>query len=487
MENAWPARKGPPRFSFGRFEVEVDRARVRRDGQPVALRPKTFALLVHLADRAGTVVGKQELMDAVWPGLVVTDDSLTQAISELRGALDDREQQLIKTVPKRGYLFDAAVGPTLMPFTDLSEPPAPHLALAIDTGLSTDLGRLADIRVTPRGSAAALGNSASVDLKRVAGELGARFVVTGTVRRDGERLQVNTQLVRTDDGTLLWADRFEYASAADWVEQRDISARIANLLDLRLRDAVFLQARHAPPNNRAVDHWMRGAYLMSSLATRDELQQAQKEFQAALDLQPDSSHALAGLASTHFAAVRHRFTDQREQELQAAERLARQALVIDPQSQDAMSWLAGALMFNGRIAEAMAVTQRQLALNPNHVHANRDLAAELYFSGRWEDALRQLEVAIRLNPLDRRNLASAHSMAATALIALQRYDEAIARARLVLDGPGKGGHGIIASAEAWRGDLEAILFRYIAIAAQADAASAVWRRGVGRGSCSSCA
>ncbi len=111
MGNAWPAREGPPRLTFGDFEIEVDLVRARRNGQPVALRPKTFALLVHLADRAGTVVSKQELMAAIWPGLVVTDDSLTQAISELRGALDDRDQKLIKTIPKRGYLFDTAVRP----------------------------------------------------------------------------------------------------------------------------------------------------------------------------------------------------------------------------------------------------------------------------------------------------------------------------------------------------------------------------------------
>ena len=231
-------------------------------GSPIALRPKTFALLVHLADRAGTVVGKQELMDAVSARLVVTDDSLTQAISELRGALGDRDQQLIKTIPKRGYLFDAAVQPApaaagrvadrrdvdrarlgdtkrcraasrlvglqsplaryglwqiraaspvpigtvlaedrslaVMPFTDLSEPPAPHLAQAVDTDLSTDLGRLADTRVMPRSAAAPLGTSAGVDLKRVARELDVRHVVTGTVKRDGEHVQVTAQLMRAD-------------------------------------------------------------------------------------------------------------------------------------------------------------------------------------------------------------------------------------------------------------------------------------------------
>lgn len=516
MAITWHAREGPPRLAFGRFVVDVERAQVRRDDQPIALRPKTFALLVHLVDRSGTVVGKQELMDVVWSGLVVTDDSLTQAISELRGALDDREQKLIKTIPKRGYLFDIAVRPgpeppidaaaagpptaaqhsrqrlweaaltvlllvgafgiartgsdsdvpigrtftqsrsvAVMPFDDLSEPPAPHLAQAVDTGLSTDLARLADTLVMPRGSAAALGTSASVDPKRVARELGVRHIVTGTVRRDGERLHVTAQLVRTEDGALLWADRFAYSSAADWLEQRDISARIANLLDLRMRDAVLQQARTSPPSSQAVDQWMRGAYILSRLRTKAELLQAREHFQTALALQPDSAHALAGLAMTHVEAVLYRWTDQRELTLDTGARLARQALTIDPQNQDAMVALAGALMFDGRIDEAMAVTRQHLRMNPNDARANRDLAAQYYFAGRWEDSLQQVEIAIRLNPLDRLNLALCHTMAATALVPLRRYDEAIDRARLILDGPRAGGRGIIASAEALRGNLDA--------------------------------
>jgi len=343
----------------------------------------------------------------------------------------------------------------VMPFTDLSEPPAPHLALAVDTGLSTDLGRLADVRVTPRASAAALGTSAHVDLKRVARELGARHVVTGTVRRDGERLQVTAQLVRADDGTLLWADRFEYASAADWLEQRDISARIANLLELRMRDSLLLKAHKTPQSSQAIDHWARGVYIMLTLRTREELQQARREFQAALDLQPDSSHALAGLALVHTSTVLYRWTDQRQQELDTAERLARQALAIDPQNQDALMALARALMFNGRIADAMAVTRQHLSLSPNHARANSDLAAQYYFAGRWEDALRQVDLAIRLSPLDRAHVAGCQVLAATALIPLRRYDEAITRAQLVLDGPRAGGYGVIASAEAWRGNLDA--------------------------------
>jgi DNA-binding winged helix-turn-helix (wHTH) protein/TolB-like protein/cytochrome c-type biogenesis protein CcmH/NrfG len=518
MDAGLQVRGGPTRQAFGPFLIDVDRAEVSRDGTPLALRPKTFALLLHLVDRHGKVVGKQELLEAVWPGIVVTDESLTQAVSELRGALGDRDQTLIRTVSRRGYRFDgdvralppaadqpasaaspsplrrtrrwwtalAGVGTLLvaalafalvqlrpatptsigvalaesrslavMPFTDLSEPPAPHLALAIDTGLSTDLGRLADVRVTPRGSVAALGTSASVDFKHIARALGVRHVVTGTVRRDGERLHVTAQLVRADDGTLLWADRFEYASAADWLEQRDISARIANLLELRMRDSLLQQAHRRPQSSEAIDHWARGVYIMLKLRTRDELQQARQEFQAALALQPDSSHALAGLALFHSSLVVYRWTDERQRELDTAEKLARQALAIDPQNQDALMALARSLMFNGHIADATAVTRQHLSLNPNHARANSDLAAQYYFAGRWQDALRQVDLAIRLSPLDRAHVSACQVLAATALIPLQRYDEAIMRAQLVLDGPRAGGYGVIASAEAWRGNLEA--------------------------------
>ena len=508
-----------PRRAFGTFVIDADRAQVTQHGIPIALRPKTFALLVQLADRAHCIVGKQELLDAVWPGLIVTDDSLMQAISELRGALGDRDHQLIKTIPKRGYLLDATVQPApavadelptaatstaapvrtkrsrvavalvgivlaagtcyglwqmnaaspvhigtilaenrslaVMPFTDLSEPPAPHLAQAVDTDLSTDLGRLADTRVMPRSAAAPLGSSAGVDLKRVGRELDVRHIVTGTVKRDGEHVQLTVQLTRADSGALLWAERFDYGSAADWVARRDVSARIANVLDLRLRDATLQRSREAAPNNVAVDRWMRGAYIMSRLKTKAELLLARTEFEAALALQPDSSHALAGLATTYGQAVAYRWADDHKATLQTAEQLARQALAIDPHNQVAMHVLGGSLMFDGRIDEAMAITRQHLALNPNDAHASQNLAALYYFAGRWEESLQQVEVAIRLNPLDRLHLANCHVLAATALIPLHRYDEAIERARLVLDGPRAGGLFLVASAEAWRGNLDA--------------------------------
>lgn len=92
---------------FAGFDVDLERGELRVRGAPVALRPKSFALLVYLARHPGRLLSKDELIEAVWPDVAVTDDSLVQCISELRAALGGGDRQLIKTVPRRGYMLEA--------------------------------------------------------------------------------------------------------------------------------------------------------------------------------------------------------------------------------------------------------------------------------------------------------------------------------------------------------------------------------------------
>jgi DNA-binding winged helix-turn-helix (wHTH) protein/TolB-like protein len=94
---------------FDRFELDLARGTVSAGGQPIPLRPKTFSLLCHLLAHPGRLVSKDELLDNVWPDVVVTEDSVIQCVGELRAALGDREQQLIKTAPRRGYILDVSV------------------------------------------------------------------------------------------------------------------------------------------------------------------------------------------------------------------------------------------------------------------------------------------------------------------------------------------------------------------------------------------
>jgi predicted ATPase/DNA-binding winged helix-turn-helix (wHTH) protein len=110
-------------YQFGEFTLDVVRGCVLRAGEEIKLRPKVYETLKYLVEHPGQLIGKQELMQAVWPGSFVTDDSLVQCTLELRRALDDRSQQLLKTVPRRGYLFTAEViqrttKPDPLPTTD---------------------------------------------------------------------------------------------------------------------------------------------------------------------------------------------------------------------------------------------------------------------------------------------------------------------------------------------------------------------------------
>ena len=103
--------KDDQQLTFGRFVLDLRRGVLLLDGREVGLRPKTFAVLCFLVQHPGRLVSKEELLAAVWPNLVVTDDTLVQSIGELRRALGDAGSKLIVTVPRRGYRFEASEAP----------------------------------------------------------------------------------------------------------------------------------------------------------------------------------------------------------------------------------------------------------------------------------------------------------------------------------------------------------------------------------------
>jgi DNA-binding winged helix-turn-helix (wHTH) protein len=110
---------------FDRFALDLTRGGLRSDDHEIHLRPKTFEVLRHLAENAGRLVSKQELYEAVWPGVVVTDDSLVQCIRELREKLGDDSRSLIRTLARRGYLLDAEVSVTPLSAAIVTRPEQP--------------------------------------------------------------------------------------------------------------------------------------------------------------------------------------------------------------------------------------------------------------------------------------------------------------------------------------------------------------------------
>ena len=240
-------------FCFEGYTLDLARGRLRGAGAEIELRPKAFELLRHLIENAGRVVPKGELVNAVWPNVIVGDDSLARCLSDLRQALGDADRQIIKTVPRRGYMFaalvtvsaggepaprPAAAPPRLsivvLPFANLSnDPEQEYFADGITDDLTTDLSRIADSLVIARGTAFMYKGKA-VCAKQVGRELGVRYVLEGSIRRSGDRVRVNAQLIDASTDAHLWAERVEGDTGDLFALQDELTRKIAVAVDLEL-------------------------------------------------------------------------------------------------------------------------------------------------------------------------------------------------------------------------------------------------------------
>src|SRR5271163_666105 len=235
---------------FDRFALDVSRGSLASEVGEIWLRPKSFAVLRYLVENAGRMIAKDEIFMALWPNSIVTDDSLVQCISEIRQVLHDDGQRLIKTLPRRGYLFDAAITrsegaaasaaqqtssaaagdgvansdratimPTeeefahrlsiaVMPLVNVSGDPAyDYLADALTENLITDLSRIRESMIITPNSVFSYKDK-HVSVEQVARELGVRYLFTGGLQGSATRIRVNGQLIDARRGTNLWAERF---------------------------------------------------------------------------------------------------------------------------------------------------------------------------------------------------------------------------------------------------------------------------------------
>jgi TolB-like protein len=264
------------RLRFGPFVLDEARASVvLPDGGERQLRPKSFDLLRHLVANAQRVVTRAEILDAVWPGLFVTDDSVTQCMTDIRRALGDTGGQVIRTVPRRGYLLQAEVTaearrmpvsngnaarvvaplPTetpsiaVLPFRgDPNRPEDRYFAEGIIEGIVHVLSGLEGLMVLSLGtSLAQAGHDA--DVRTVGRALGARYLLRGTLRRSGGRLRLYCELVLTETGAVVRADLHEGSDGDLFALQDRISTDVAVTIAPRVREQDLALARRKPPAN----------------------------------------------------------------------------------------------------------------------------------------------------------------------------------------------------------------------------------------------
>jgi TolB-like protein/DNA-binding winged helix-turn-helix (wHTH) protein/Tfp pilus assembly protein PilF len=475
---------------FAGFEVDFDRGELRSAGTVVALRPKTFALLTYLIGRPGQLLSKDQLMDAVWPDVVVTEDSLFQCIGELRAALGDSAQKLIKTVPRRGYLFDATVSTAapdkpvaerpppadevpaparvvrrpialgamvvvlllvvgaaafllwrpgsqltarntvaILPLTDLSSESAANLAEAVTEDLIIDVSRLPDTLVIAQSSTQAF-TGRDPDVQGIGRRLNASFVLSGSLRRNGDAVSIAVKLHAADTAAVLWSERFDYADNSKWNWQRDITARIANALHVRM-DAALPQSE-TPYAGRAaagIDPMLQGWHLLRRIHGRAEPQQARTLFEQALKIDPDSPEALSGLALSHMTEVLGRWSESPSTQIALAAEAIEKALILKP-ADPRINNIRGLVLYaQGKIDEAEKATERALELHPNWPRALQRLGFLRLQQGRPAEVAAPVLMSQRLNPLDTEQMSQSHFTLGMAQFHLRQDDEAYEQMR----------------------------------------------------------
>jgi len=408
---------------FGNVVLDLDRALLRdSSGAEVALRPKSLDLLLELARNPGRVMSRDELFDAVWPNVTVTEDSIGQCVREIRRAIGDPEGRILRTVVKRGYCLDVEVrsdSPTaapererrasieqtrpslvVLPFQSIpSDPGTEWFADGIVEEITTALSRFHSLFVIARNSAFAF-KGRSVDVRDVGRELGVRYVLEGSVRQVGERLRVTGQLVEAETGSHVWADRFDGVMGDVFDLQDAITAAVAGALEPRIRRAEIERATRKPTSDlTAYDFYLRAmpGFYDRTLAGYES---AKRLLAEAVARDPEFAQARSMLARLWELGVFAGWETDIKAARERAVTLAREALLSDSTDPLVLARCGYVLtLLAGMHGEGSALLDRAIAANPN--------CAEAYVRGGWVSvwngdfatALSRAEMSERLDPL----------------------------------------------------------------------------------------
>ncbi len=441
-------------FAFGDHELDIDRRELRRGGAQVAIEPQVFDLLVHLIHNRDRVVSKDDLIESIWGGRIVSESAVTTRLNAARKAIGDSgtAQRLIRTVPRRGVRFigdvtDAdtrpapaeRIAPRQTPIP-LALPDRPSIAVLPFVNMSSDaeqeyfvdgmtediITALAKFRwffVIARNSSFTY-KGQSIDVVRAGRELGVRYILEGSVRKAGKHLRITVQLVEAETGSHLWADSYDRELTDIFAVQDEVTRNIAAAIEPALaRTESQLAARRPPANMLAWDFFLRGQWHFHQMS-RDNRDKAMACFERALALDNELADAHIGISRIlHGNLVYGRGTD-RQGELRRAGAAARRALELDNDNSWAWYCLAMAQSTGGDAVAAAESAARAVELNPSLAWAHFAVAVANLYLGQPEAGLTAVDAALRLSPNDPQRFAWLATRA-SALYLQRRYDEAI--------------------------------------------------------------
>ena len=445
-------------------------------GRPTELRAQALKVLLILGERAGQVVGKDELMRRVWGDVIVTEDSLVQAVGDVRRALGDVKHERLRTVPRRGYLLvpgeptaRAAAPPGQTPIVPrfrfaswlgvvglllavvvagsmavrtAGSSPAVSRSLAIlpfesdggtedwfVAGVTSDLtallGTWADTTVIGGGGTAAY-KGKEVDPRVVGRELGVAHIVTGRARRDGDQVRLAVSLVETASGRTVWTELRDVPRADVGALIGDVAGGIARTMIVEWGDAVAAaSARRGlqPQQVQADDLAMQGMAELLRGVSRENWDRSRRLFEQAVALDPASRRGLAGVTLSNVNLVLWLWSDNPARDVARAGQALAQLDVIAPDL--LMTRLAHASMAYTRHDWAgLAVIGEQLVRDfPNEPTAYHHRCGGLLRLARFEEAIAGCQRAIRISPRDSR-VATWQGLMGFNQFQLGRYAEA---------------------------------------------------------------
>jgi adenylate cyclase len=290
----------------------------------------------------------------------------------------------------------------VLPFENLSgDKEQEYFADGLTDDLTTDLSHLPDSFVIARNTAFTY-KGKPVDMKQIGRELGVRYVLEGSVRRVGEKVEVNSQLISTATGAHVWADRFDGERSKLGELQVDFVSRLANSLGVELVKAEALRAARERPNNPdAVDLAMRARAIAYSSGDNKSMNSDVIDLgERALALDPQNEPAMVDLSLALNDRVANLWSDDAARDSVRAEQLANSALALQPD--DTRAHMAMAQVFFAKQQWKAAISQAEAALadNPNNPDAHANFSFWNMFLGHSEDGFAGVETAIRLSPRD---------------------------------------------------------------------------------------
>lgn len=497
----------PQAYRFGPFALVVDDHQLLQGEAEIPLRPKAFQTLVHLVRRHGHVVGKQELLDRVWPETNVSEAVLTHCIAEVRQALQDdaRQPRYLKTVSRAGYRFIAEVtvhhpvGPApsaspaaiaaarrpltaiaVLPFANISGDPGNEFFCdGLSEELINGLTQVPALRVVAHSSSFSF-KGRDVDAREIGRQLNVGSILEGSVRKTGRRLRISAQLIDANDGYHVWSEQYDRRLEDVFAIQDEISLAILSKVKGSVPGGPVLP-RRAGHDLEAYELYLKGRSFWHR-RFKGALPRAMECFEQAIERDPGLAVAYTGLADSLSTLGVWGFAPPASV-FPRAVALVDQALALEPGLAEGHASRGLLRMFHEwDWAGAVGQLSRAVALNPGNALVRLWNSHALSIAGRWDEAIDEVLLARDLDPLSAvvvanagwtYHLAGRHERAIEALqqvlaadprngmalfyqgyplAELNRYDEARASFEAALDAT--GGMPWAAESLAWVHGLE---------------------------------